>query len=70
MNGFVKRELPASDHGRHFEFVRKMDGETIEMTTTAGFTGTVPGPGVLVNAHVCSARKNGQMVVDQLVIVA
>lgn len=69
MNGFVKRELPSSNLGRHFEFVRKSDGEVIELITNTGFTGTIPEPSVLVNAHVSASMKNGQMVVDQLVIV-
>jgi len=69
MNGFVKRELPSSDHERHFEFVRKSDGEVIELIAQPGFTGAVPEPSVLVNAHVSASMKNGQMVVDELVIV-
>lgn len=69
MNGFIKRELHSSDQGRHFEFLRKADGETVELIAQIGGTGAIPGPDVLVNAHVRSAKKNGQMYADQLVIV-
>jgi hypothetical protein len=70
MNGFVKRELPSSDLRRHFEFHRKVDGEIVELITRAGFVGTIPEPSVLVNAHISPWRKSGQMVVDELVVVA
>lgn len=70
MNGFVKRELPSSDLGRHFEFQRKVDGEIVELTTRAGFAGTIPEPSVLVNAHVSASRSGGRMIVDELVVVA
>jgi hypothetical protein len=70
MNGFIKRELVSSDYGRHFEFVRKSDGEVVELIAQIGLMGTVPGPDVLVNAHVKAAKKNGQMFADQLVIVS
>ena len=69
MNGFVLRELPPSDRGRHFEFHRKVDGEIVELITRAGFAGTIPEPSVLVNAHVSPWKKNGQMMVDELVVV-
>lgn len=69
MNGYVKRELPSSNLGRHFEFHRDVDGEIIELITHTGFTGTIPEPSVLVNAHVSGSMKGGQRVVDQLVIV-
>jgi hypothetical protein len=70
MNGFVKRELPSSDLGRHFEFHRKVDGEIVELITRAGFAGTIPEPSVLVNAHVSSWKKGGQLIVNELVVVA
>ncbi len=69
MNGFIKRELVSSDYGRHFEFVRKSDGEVMELVAKIGPTRTVPGPDVLVNAHVRPARKNGQIIADDLVVV-
>jgi hypothetical protein len=70
MNGFVKRELPSSDLRRHFEFHRKVDGEIVELIARSGFVGTIPEPSVLVNAHISPWRKGGQMVVDELVVVA
>jgi hypothetical protein len=70
MNGFVKRELPPSDLGRHFEFQRKVDGEIVELVTGTGFKGTVPEPSVLVNAHISPSRSGGRMIVDELVVVA
>lgn len=70
MNGFVKRELPPSNLGRHFEFQRKVDGEVLELITPAGFKGTIPEPSVLVNAHVSPLGKAGQLIVNELVVVA
>ena len=70
MNGFVKRELPSSDLRRHFEFHRKVDGEIVKLIARSGFAGTIPEPSVLVNAHISPWRKGGQMVVDELVVVA
>ena len=70
MNGFVKRELSSSDLRRHFEFHRKVDGEIVELITPAGFAGTIPEPSVLVNAHVSSLRNGGELIVDELVVVA
>jgi hypothetical protein len=49
MNGYVKRELPPSALGRHFEFHRKHDGEVVELIAGAEFAGEVPDPSVLVN---------------------
>lgn len=69
MNGYVKRELPPSALGRHFEFHRKLDGEAVELIAGAGFAGEVPVPSVLVNAHVSPWRRNGHLIVDELVIV-
>lgn len=70
MNGFVKRELPSSDLRRRFEFHRKVDGEIVELIAGVGFAGTIPEPSVLVNAHISPCRKDGQMVVDELIVVA
>ena len=70
MNGFVKRELPSSNLGRHFEFHRKVDGEILELITPDGFKGTIPKPSVLVNAHVSPLGKAGQLIVSELVVVA
>ena len=70
MNGFVKRELPSSNLGRHFEFHRKVDGEIVELITRPGFAGIVPEPSVLVNAHISASRSAGRMIVDELVVVA
>lgn len=69
MNGFVKRELPSSNLGRHFEFHRKVDGEVVELVTRAGFAGTIPEPSVLVNAHISPWRRGEQLVVEKLVVI-
>lgn len=69
MNGFVKRELPSADQRRHFEFRRKADGEIVELVTGPGFAGTIPEPTVLVNAHISPRRRNGRLIVDELVVI-
>lgn len=69
MNGFIKRELPSSDQHRHLEFHRKVDGEILELITRPGYGGTIPGPSVLVNAHVSSWKKGGQLIANKLVVV-
>jgi hypothetical protein len=69
MNGFLKRELPSSAYQRHFEFHRKGDGEIVELITHPGFKGTIPGPSVLVNAHVSPRRKGAQLIANELVVV-
>ena len=70
MNGFVKREVPSSDRRRHFEFQRKGDGKIVDLIAHAGFKGTIPEPSVLVNAHVSPLSKGGQLIVNELVVVA
>ena len=69
MNGFLKRELPSSNLGRHFEFHRKVDGEIVELIAPDGFVGTIPKPTVLVNAHVSPWKKGGQLIANELVVV-
>jgi hypothetical protein len=69
MDGFVQRELPPSGDERHFEFLKRLDGELVELTAHAGFAGPVPDPTVLVNAHVSPGRKSGETMLDDLVVV-